>query len=94
MLKGNIYVRATLLIVVTIVFISFFYYFYRSSRASSPLQDEEYMEQLSVLSKKYNVVSPVIASPTPPVDIENKKDGVDFLQVFAEFVVGIFDKIF
>ena len=94
MSKGNIYVRLTLLIVVTIVFISFFYFFYRNSRASSPLQDEKYMEQLSVLSNKYNVVSPVIASPTPSVDVKSKKKGIDFLQIFAEFVVGIFDKVF
>jgi len=52
------------------------------------------MEQLSVLSNKYNVVSPVIASPTPSVDVKSKKKGIDFLQIFAEFVVGIFDKVF
>ncbi|OGK34613.1 hypothetical protein A3A93_00910 [Candidatus Roizmanbacteria bacterium RIFCSPLOWO2_01_FULL_38_12] len=94
MSKGNIYIRLVLLVVVTFIFITFFYFFFKNSRASSPLNDEEYMEQLSVLSNKYNVVSPVIASPTPSVDVKSKKKGIDFLQIFAEFVVGIFDKVF
>ena len=86
--------RIIIFIIVTIAFSSMFYFYFKNSRASSPLQDEKYMEQLSVLSKKYNVVSPVIASPTPSIDIESKKKGNDFLQIFAEFVVGVFDKIF
>ena len=90
MSKGNIYVRLTLLIVVTIVFISFFYFFYRNSRASSPLQDEKYMEQLNVLSKKYKIVSPILPTPTPYLIKESKTQ--NFVDVIIEAIAKFFDR--
>jgi len=88
--KGNLIIRVIIFIFVTIAFFSLFYFYFKNSRASSPLQDEKYMEQLNVLSKKYKIVSPTVPTPTPALIKESKTQ--NFVDVIIEAVAKFFDR--
>ena len=70
-------IRLILLVIVSLAFLSTFYFFFKNSRASgSPLKDKEYMEQLSTLSKRYNVAGGPVITPSPVPVIPVKKQNV------------------
>lgn len=86
----KIVTRLIILILVTLAFSSIFYFYFKNSRASSPLQDEKYMEQLNVLSNKYKIVSPTVPTPTPSLIKESKTQ--NFVDVIIEAIAKFFDK--
>jgi len=88
--KGNLTTRLIIFILVTIAFSSIFYFYFKNSRASSPLQDEKYMEQLNVLSKKYKIVSPTVPTPTPV--LINEKETQNLIEKIIESITEFFDK--
>ena len=90
MSSKRITIRLIILVLVTIAFTFVFYFFFRNSRASSPLQDEKYMEQLNVLSKKYKIVSPIVPTPTPYLIKESKTQ--NFVDVIIEAIAKFFDR--
>jgi len=89
--KKKLLVRLILFILVTIVFSSIFYFYFKNSRASSPLQDEKYMEQLNVLSKKYKIVSPTV--PTPTLTLSKKSNNQDILTKIVKSITSFFSTL-
>ncbi len=79
-----------MLIVVTIVFITSFYFFFKNSRAGSPLNDKEYMEQLSAASKRYNTAGTDVSTMNPEVSepIKNLEEP-SFIDKLLQWVTSI-----
>lgn len=92
MTKKRIVIRMILLVIVTIVFIGAFYFFFKNSRASSPLQDKEYMEQLAATSERYKIAGDPIITPTPTLLDENDKQ--NNLDAFYERIYDFFAELF
>ncbi len=89
MTKNRLLIRMIMLVVVTIIFIISFYFFFKNSRASSPLTNKEYMEQLQAANKQYQTAGKDISEltgQTPPPSIEMKETFFSkILRFFSSF---------